>query len=91
MWVTFALLDPDRISNLYADPDPATQINADPDPCKKKIKFFLITCPHAHHLQSNKIKFLLKFCLEKFDFAGIISVRSTHLWEKGRIRVRTSY
>ncbi len=24
----------------------------------------------------------------KFNFAGIVSVRSTHLWEKGRIRIR---
>jgi serine/threonine protein kinase len=36
--------------------------------------FFLINCPQAHHIQSKKLNFLLKFY-----FAGIISVRSRHL------------
>ncbi len=54
----------------------------------KKIFFkFFITCPKAHHLQSKKLNFVLKFCF-KYFFAGIISVPSTHFWEKGRIRIR---
>ncbi len=38
-----------------------------------------------HYLQSEKSNFLLKFCF-KILFSRIISVRSTALWEKGRIR-----
>jgi hypothetical protein len=38
--------------------------------------FFLITCPQAHHIQSKKINFVLKFY-----FLGIISVRS-NIYEK---------
>jgi hypothetical protein len=38
-----------------------------------------------------KIKFLaIKIFLFKFNFARIISVRSTPLREKGRIRIQTS-
>ncbi len=48
--------------------------------------FFLITYPQAHYLQSKKFNCLQKFCI-KFYFACIISVRSTPLWEKGRIRM----
>ncbi len=51
--------------------------------------FFLITCPQAHHLPSKKITFAKILC-KKFYFAGITSVHSTHLWEKRRIRIRTS-
>ncbi len=67
------------------DPDPT------PDPTPFFIDFrmhifhisyfFLITCPQAHHLQSRKSNFLLKFCV-KIYFEAIISVRSAHLWEK---------
>ncbi len=39
---------------------------------------FLKSCPQAHHLQTKKFNFLLKFCVKLF-FAGIISVRSTHI------------
>ncbi len=46
--------------------------------------FFLINFPQARHLQSKKMSFLLKFWL-KWYFVGILPVRSTHLWEKGRI------
>jgi hypothetical protein len=67
------------------DPDPI----ADPTPffidfkdAKKNYRifapFFLITCPKVHRLQSKKINFLLKFCA-KMLFAGIVSIRSTHL------------
>ncbi len=76
------------------DPDPAQS----PDPTSFFIYFkdvpkniffiyFLITCPQAQHLHSKK--FCKNFVL-KLHFAGIISVRSTPLWEKGRIRIRTS-
>ncbi len=43
--------------------------------------FFLITCPQAHHLQSKKLNFLVKFCVKMTPryFAGIMSVSSTHL------------
>ncbi len=30
--------------------------------CKKKSYFFLLTCPQAHHVQSEKLTFFLKFC-----------------------------
>jgi hypothetical protein len=29
--------------------------------------FFSITCPQAHHLQSKKFKFLLKFCVKIYN------------------------
>ncbi len=67
------------------DPDPT------PDPTPffvhfkdaKKIFpiFFLLTCPQAHHLQSKNLIFCWNFVL-KLYFAGILSVRWTHLWEK---------
>ncbi len=48
--------------------------------------FFLITYPQAHNLQS------IIYCFkDEFYFAAIISFRSTPLWEKGRIRIRTSF
>ncbi len=59
-----------------ADPDP-TPFFSDFKDEKKKIIFSLIYC-----FQDN---FVLKFY-----FASIISVCSTPLWEKGRIRIRTS-
>ncbi len=53
---------------LAPDPDPT------PDPTllfslilriqKKFSYFFLITCPQAHHLQSEKFNFLLEFCVK---------------------------
>jgi hypothetical protein len=55
--------------------------------------FFFIIFQQTHHLQSKKLNFLSNFVLT-FYFVGIISVCSTHLWEKGRIlnwiRIRTS-
>jgi hypothetical protein len=43
--------------------------------------FFLMTFPQAHHLQSKKIYFLLKFCV-KFYFAGIFFQSAQHIYEK---------
>jgi hypothetical protein len=51
--------------------------------------FFLITCPKAHHLQSKKFYFLLKFCVKIF-FVDIISVRSTHFLSKGNMPIPIS-
>ncbi len=48
---------------------------------KNFLHFFLITYPHAHYLQSLKLSFLLKFCVN-------ILFCSTPLWEKERIRIR---
>jgi hypothetical protein len=65
-----------------SDPDPTPFFNEFKD--AKKLNFFvffLITCPQAYHFPSKKFNFVLKF-----HFAGIISVRSTHLKEKIRIR-----
>jgi hypothetical protein len=31
---------------------------------KKKFHIFFLTCPQAHHLQSKKFNFLLKFCFK---------------------------
>ncbi len=74
--------DPDPYPYLcLMNPDPA--LDPTPDPTtffidfkndKKKFSshFFLIICPQTNHLQS--CVFVLKFY-----FAGIISVRSTHL------------
>jgi hypothetical protein len=66
------------------DPDPTP----DPTPfffdfkdAKKNIffsYFFLITCPQAHHRHSKKFSFGQHFELKSY-FAGIVSVRSTHL------------
>ncbi len=64
----------------------------DPDPPPlyrdfKDAKKNSITYPQAHYLQAliPGTAFVLKFY-----FASIISVRSTPLEEKGRIRIRTS-
>jgi hypothetical protein len=72
------------------DPDPT------PDPTSVFIEFkdaIKIIFLHFFLLLANKnIIFSLKnliFCSNfvlKFYFVGIISARSTHLWEKGRIR-----
>jgi hypothetical protein len=60
-------------------PDPTNFFIDFKDAKKKKFSyFFLITCPQAHRLQTKKFYFLLNFVL-KFYFAGIISVRSTHI------------
>jgi hypothetical protein len=67
------------------DPDPTPFFSDFKD--KKVINFrsyiFLITYPQAHHLQSYKINFLLKF-LFNFYFASIISLfqSAEHLYEK---------
>ncbi len=47
------------------DPDP-TQFFIDFKDVKKYFLsyFFLITCPQAHHLQSKKFTFLVKFCIK---------------------------
>ncbi len=56
----------------------------------KKIIFFLRTYTQAYYLQSYEFNFLLKFFAKKIKFASNISVRSTPLWEKGRIRILSS-
>ncbi len=63
--------------------------------CKKNIYFFavffFITCLPTGTLSSVlKLIFLQKFCVKILfcNFASIVSVRSTHSWEKGRIRSR---
>jgi hypothetical protein len=48
-------------------------------PKKIFLYIFLLTCQQAHHLQSQKFNFFDKNFVLKFYFAGIISVRSTHL------------
>jgi hypothetical protein len=68
------------------DPDPT------PDPTSffsyvkdaKKIPFF-----KTYYVQSKKFNFFLQFCDKIFYFATIISVRSTPLREKRRMRSRT--
>ncbi len=62
------------------DPDPAPTPDPDPTPDPFFHIFFLITCPHAHHLQSKKLNFLLKFVL-KFNFAGLFQF-AQHIYEK---------
>ncbi len=47
--------------------------------------FFSFNFVQAHHLQSKKYHFLLKFCVKFILQAFIIS---THVWEKGSIRSR---
>jgi hypothetical protein len=66
-------MDPDPI------PDP-THFFIDFKDVKKILfsYFFLITCPDANHLWSKNSIFA-KILVLKFYFAGIISVRSTHL------------
>ena len=60
---------------------------------KNKFFFFilfLITCPQTHHLQPKKCIFLLKFCVKMLFSRHYFKVRLTHLWEKGRIRIRVA-
>jgi hypothetical protein len=51
------------------DPDPTPDLTPffiEFHDAKKNIfvsYFFLITCPQAHHLQSKKFNFCLKFCV----------------------------
>jgi hypothetical protein len=40
---------------------------------------FLITCPRAHHLQSKKLIFLLKFCVEMIFCRRYISPLNTFM------------
>jgi len=69
--------DPDLAADpdLASDPDLALDPVPTPDPTPFFIDFkdakkyffscfFLITCPQAHHLQSQKFNFLLKFCFK---------------------------
>jgi hypothetical protein len=72
-----------------SDPDPQAN-GSKPTPFfidfkdeKKKFfpYFFLITFLQAHHLQSTKFNFLLKFCVKCY-FAGIVSVRSNPFMRK---------
>jgi hypothetical protein len=48
--------------------DPAPDPAPDPTPFfndfKDAKKNFLLTCPQAHHIQSKKLNFLLKFCVK---------------------------
>jgi hypothetical protein len=39
--------------------------------------FFLITCPHAHHLQSKKFNFLLRFCVKILFYRHYFSPLNT--------------
>jgi hypothetical protein len=41
--------------------------------------FFLITCPQAHHLQSEQFKFLLKFCVKIVFFTHYFSPLNTFM------------
>ncbi len=66
------------------DPDP-TPFFSDFKDAKKFIFFKFFSIIFSFYLPALKINFLLKFY-----FASIISVCSTPLWEKGRIRIRTS-
>jgi hypothetical protein len=56
----------------------------DPDPTPDTTSFFIFLFlllahrPQAHYLQPKKLNFLQKNFV-KFFFAGIISIRSTHL------------
>ncbi len=47
--------------------------------------FFLITCQQAHHLQSKKINFLLKFCVKILFYRHFFSPRKG---KRERIRIR---
>ncbi len=70
------------------DPDPSPDVTTffiDLKDVKKYCFFHIFShnCPHP--LQSKKLNFLLKFCVKcVIYFASIISVRSTHLWERKR-------
>ncbi len=58
-------MDPDLAPYPDPTPDP-TPFFIDFKDAKKDFFscFFLITCPQAHHLQSQKFNFLLKFCVK---------------------------
>ncbi len=83
-------------ATFCADPDPTpdqTYFFSDFKDAKNNIfsYFFLITCQQVRTSSSVwKAKFFAKLFVLKFYFAGIFSVRWTHLWEKGRIRILTS-
>jgi hypothetical protein len=87
------------LKNYQLDPEPTP----DPIPFFSDLKdaknyffffiFFLLTYmqPCRHTIFSLKnYQFFAKNFLIQFYFASIISVRSTLLWEQGRIRIRTS-
>ncbi len=76
------------------DPDPDPVPTPDPSPffidfkiAKIKYNFHIF----SYNLPTGTATSVKDFVL-KLYFAGTISVRSTHLWEKGRIlsRIRTS-
>jgi hypothetical protein len=70
------------------DPDPAP----DPTPFFSDFKdtyFFLTAFLQAHYFQSSKFISLQNFFV-KILVCKIISIRSTPLWEKGRIRIPNS-
>ncbi len=77
-----------------ADPDPDP--TPDPTPCFFDIKnakqkffssYFFYNLPTGTSSSDKNFNLMLKFCV-KIYFVGIISVRSTRLQEKGRIRIR---
>ncbi len=78
------LIDPDPVPDPTPDPTHFF-INLRIIKIKKISYFFLLSCIQAHHFQSNKFNFYYNLVFKCY-FAGIISVRSTHLWEKGRVR-----
>jgi hypothetical protein len=75
------------------DPDPAQDPHPTPDPTTSLILrmlkkyffsyFFLIICPQAHHLQSTKLNFLLKFCVNIFICRHYFSPLNTFM-RKGK-------
>ncbi len=68
------------------DPDPTSFFN-DFKEVKKKFNFFLITYAQYIIFSLKNLIFCWSFVL-RFYLSSIISVRSRHLWEKGRIRIR---
>ncbi len=83
----FCVGDPWHFS---ADPDPTpdpTSFFIDFKDATKNIfvsYFFLITCQHAHHLQSPKLNFLLKFCFKILFCRHYFSPLNTSM-SKGKV------